>query len=135
MQLVSVVGTLSVIADKGAVAQAEALALLLTDSYAGSNLLSSVALVELLRRHVCLDRCCELLRRHKVGILDVICPKSGRFGARGALTDSSYAVPSNAIAIGATRGLGKQDHVAYAGLVLLGTNVMPSKFCHVVILL
>ena len=93
-----------------AVAQAEALPLLLADQHAGGvfNRGQAVTGLEFRGILVGLDGQAQGLGAAKHGILDIIRPQLVGLGTVGVLTDGDQAVPGHAIVIGTVRLLGIQ---------------------------
>ena len=131
MKLITIVVILSIITDCRSVAEAEALSVLLSDVYTGSELCSAVACIKLFRAGVCLDCCTKFLSGTNVEILDIVCIKLCGFSAGRCLIDRGKTVPCNTLTI-----YGAIHRIKYAlldtGFIKLFTGLVPCKYCHYV---
>ena len=120
-----------VVTDFGAIGQTERLALLLTDHNARRERSRAIALRELIRIGISLDRRAEILSRHEAQILDVVSIEGRGFCAGRRLRNLRQAVPSNTLGVGIVFNR-EQNAMVYTGFVQSFARLVPNDSTHVV---
>jgi hypothetical protein len=127
MQLVTVICTFQIVTKPCAVGQTEEPPTLLADVDARLRLFRAIALTELVRVGVGLDRRAEQLERDEVQVLDVVCVRRVGLGTRRRLGDGRQTVPSEALVVGTGIVREIEDAAVDAGLVPTLADVIPGR--------
>jgi len=125
VDLIAMLLAVHIVADQSAVAQAEDLARLLADGHTGGDFRGSVAGLELGGIGISLHSGAEVLRAHKVQVLDIVGVLRVGLSTGGALVDGGQAVPGHAGAILAVAPHGEDDAAVQTGFKETLADLVP----------